>query len=173
MPLADSLRCGYIICMTTTVTEELLATLDERYKAAKAEIEEIKRIRAAIKAASGEPEKKVRKRSRSPSDGPTFKDMIKVVLTEKGSGAEALEIIDLIKARFGKEIKRTSISPQLSRLKASGDLLLDDKVWLLPQHRKPVTLPEFEDDHRDYLNELEIERREARRDRAREQADML
>lgn len=120
--------------MTATVTQDLLATLDVRYKALKAEMEEVKRLRAAIKAASGDAPKTPRKRSRSPEDGPTFKEMIKVVLTEKGAGADALEIIELIKTRFNKEIKRTSISPQLSRLKASGDLILEDKVWVLPIH---------------------------------------
>lgn len=165
--------------MTTTVTDELLATLDERYRAAKAEIEEIKRIRAAIKAASGEPERKVRKRSRSVADGPTFKDMIKAVLSEKGSGAEALEIIDLIKARYGKEIKRTSISPQLSRLKASGDLILDDKIWMLPQHHETtsrVASPQEERDYHDYLDEVEEREKREREDQerwARDQAAML
>lgn len=118
--------------MTATVTQDLLATLDTRYKALKAEIEEVKRLRAAIKAASGDAAKPVRKRTRSASDGPTFKEMIKSVLADRDNGAEALEILDLIKTKFGKEIKRTSISPQLSRLKASGDLVLQDKVWMLP-----------------------------------------
>jgi len=120
--------------MTNTVTQDLLATLNERYKSLKDEMEEVKRLRAAIKTASNEQAPPSRKRSRKASDGPTFKDMIKAVLTEKGSGAEALEILDLIKAKFDKVIKRTSISPQLSRLKASGDLILDDKIWMLPQH---------------------------------------
>ena len=128
--------------MVNTVTDDLLATLDARYKALKAEMEEVRRLKAAIKTASGQPAKKPRTRARNPEDGPTFKDMIKVVLAEKGDGADALEIIDLIKDKFNKTLMRTSISPQLSRMKANGDLVLEDKVWFLPQHYEKKELPQ-------------------------------
>ena len=120
--------------MTSSVTTDLLATLDARYKELKAELEEIKALKVAIKGASGETVNKPRKRSRNPADGPTFQEMIRSVLLEKGCGADALEIIELIKIKYGKEIMRTSLSPQLSRMKGNGHIILDDKTWLLPEH---------------------------------------
>lgn len=119
-----------IHCAMTDISNDLLAKLQEREKALKVELEEVKMLKAAIKgvASANSP---ARKRTRSTNNGPTFKDMIKTVLKEKGSGAEALELIDLIEDRFGQKIKRTSISPQLSRLKADGELTLIGKEWWL------------------------------------------
>jgi len=142
LPLADSDCYPYTGIMVNTVTNDLLATLDVRYKALKAEMEEVRQLKAAIKGVTAQPIKKTRTRSRTPEEGPTFKEMIKAVLTEKADGADALAIIDLIKDKFNKEIMRTSISPQLSRMKASGDLVLEDKVWFLPQHYEEKQPPQ-------------------------------
>jgi hypothetical protein len=59
----------------------------------------------------------------------TIKDMVLEVLGPIAEGAEALTILQFIKDRFGKEIERTSLSPQLSRLKRDGLLDLDGKLW--------------------------------------------
>ena len=66
------------------------------------------------------------------SSGLTFQDMIVAVLngTETGA-ATALEILDLIDKKFEKKILRSSISPQLSRLKDKGVLNLDNGNWTL------------------------------------------
>lgn len=47
----------------------------------------------------------------------TFQDMILDVLSEKPEGARATEILFLIEQKFNVKIERSSISPQLSRLK--------------------------------------------------------
>jgi len=39
-----------------------------------------------------------------------------------------------LRPRHGKVIKRSSLSPQLSRLKSDGILVLRDNTWYLPQH---------------------------------------
>ena len=56
------------------------------------------------------------------------------VLADKPQGADTLEIIKLINAKFKIEVPRTSMSPQLSRLKADRKLVMEDKIWRLPQY---------------------------------------
>src|SRR5690606_35067860 len=89
---------------------------------------EYKEIQAAEAAVSNVIGTAVNSR-KSASGEPTIKDMVVAVLQERGSGADALEIIDLIKEMYGKEIPRPSMSPQLSRLKTDGVLKLDGKTW--------------------------------------------
>lgn len=129
--------------MTSLVKQNMLAELAQRESEIREELREIKQLRAAIKAV-GDPlykDKNSNSSSREKS-GPTFKQMIVAVLKKKGEGAQAIEILDLIKEEFGKEIKRSSLSPQLSRLKSEGIILLDDTIWHLPNQRiVPNMLP--------------------------------
>lgn len=50
-------------------------------------------------------------------------------------GATANQLLDVLKAAYGREIERSSLSPQLSRLKEDGIIELDGKLWRLPQKR--------------------------------------
>jgi hypothetical protein len=69
--------------------------------------------------------------------GMTFQDMIVDVLNDQpNKNAEALKIIELIRVKHGKVIQRTSISPQLSRLKFKGVLYLRDNIWSLTEKYK-------------------------------------
>lgn len=63
----------------------------------------------------------------------TLKEMILTVLRTRHRGADALSILDEINARWDVGLERTSLSPQLSRLKAEGKLHLIGKVWSLAQ----------------------------------------
>lgn len=65
--------------------------------------------------------------------GMTLKEMILLVLRTRHRGADALTILDEINARWNVGLERTSLSPQLSRLKAEGKLHLIGKVWSLAQ----------------------------------------
>lgn len=69
----------------------------------------------------------VRERTRSGQQ--TIKDMAMIVTDGKKEGADAGEIIRMIKERFDKDIPRESLSPQLSRLKAEGKMDLIGKIW--------------------------------------------
>lgn len=62
----------------------------------------------------------------------TIKDMARDVLADAEKGMTSAEILAAIKAKHGREIDRTSLSPQLSRLKESGDLLLYGERWWAP-----------------------------------------
>ncbi len=44
-------------------------------------------------------------------------------------GLTALEILDQIRVRWNIDIKRTSLSPQLTRLKNDGEIYNDKGVW--------------------------------------------
>lgn len=62
---------------------------------------------------------------------PTIQTMAVAVLTNRPKGANAVEIVGLIQERFGADVPRTSLSPQLSRLKKDGKLTMRAKTWRL------------------------------------------
>lgn len=72
----------------------------------------------------------------SSSSRTTIKEMVVEVLEDRPNGAEASEIIELIANSFGESIARSSLSPQLSRLKEEGVLSLEGRVWLLQKYAK-------------------------------------
>lgn len=53
------------------------------------------------------------------------------ILNEAGRGLTALQILPLVNQRLGVEYPRTSLSPQLSRLKADGLLMREGVLWSL------------------------------------------
>jgi hypothetical protein len=111
------------------------AEIKQQIAALKAELRDIQAAEGALTPGGGgesAAESSVRTRGRI-----TIKDMIVSVLTPKPQGAEAQEIIESIKAQYGKEIARPSLSPQLSRLKEDGTLILDNKIWQLAKTPVP------------------------------------
>jgi len=61
----------------------------------------------------------------------TIKEMVLVILKDHPNGLIALDILSEINTHFNQTFVRTSLSPQLSRLKRSGDLDKIGKYWLL------------------------------------------
>jgi hypothetical protein len=61
----------------------------------------------------------------------TIKEAVVSVLSTSLFGMTALEILDEINKRHGMDYPRTSLSPQLSRLKNEGIINKDGKVWCL------------------------------------------
>lgn len=117
--------------MTTT----LRAFLDERetsikgqLKALRAELAEIKVARQALDVGS------IEVTSATNSAGPTIKEMVRRVLESAPLGMTSNDILASIKAEFSKEIERTSLSPQLSRLKSEGEVVLVNDNWYLRSH---------------------------------------
>lgn len=68
--------------------------------------------------------------TRRPSEK-TIKEAVLSVLAGAGHGMTALEILDAINKNLSTNYPRTSLSPQLSRLKAEGKLARDGVVWNL------------------------------------------
>ena len=62
----------------------------------------------------------------------TIKDMIRDVLKSMPNGLTSTEILSKIDESFGRQIERTSLSPQLSRMKDDGEVTLIDNLWFLP-----------------------------------------
>lgn len=67
----------------------------------------------------------------------TFKDMA-VKALENRDGATSAELVKLIQSIFNKRIQRSSLSPQLSRLKEMGILELKDDKWSLSNSTSPA-----------------------------------
>lgn len=115
----------------SNAAKDYLDDIRARKRALMDQLKELRELEKAIRAASAAGS--TSSASDKVNDEPTLKEMIVSVLRALGRGADALEIIDEIKEAYGKSVKRTSLSPQLSRLKGDEKLVLDDKVWYLPE----------------------------------------
>lgn len=67
---------------------------------------------------------------------PTIKQMIVAVLGEFG-GATSESIIGLVKENHDVDVPRSSMSPQLSRLKNDGVVEFDGQLWRLASESQP------------------------------------
>ncbi|OWU85039.1 hypothetical protein ATO6_08235 [Oceanicola sp. 22II-s10i] len=70
----------------------------------------------------------------------TIKDMIRSVLLKQNRGGTSDQIINWINDAHGTEVARTSLSPQLSRLKADGEVALNEEtgLWSLTEKCRSV-----------------------------------
>ncbi|MEX2299206.1 MAG: hypothetical protein WD715_17450 [Dongiaceae bacterium] len=59
----------------------------------------------------------------------TIKEAVVDVLEKHPVGLTALQLLDKINSEFGLNIRRTSLSPQLSRLKREGAIFNDRQLW--------------------------------------------
>lgn len=66
----------------------------------------------------------------------TFKQLtVKALQEHYGNGATASQLLDFFKHKWGRnDVVRTSLSPQLTRLKREGKIRLEGKVWHLVQN---------------------------------------
>jgi hypothetical protein len=75
----------------------------------------------------------------------TIKEAVVAVLGSSLFGLTALEILDQINSLHGMDYPRTSLSPQLSRLKSEGVIEKNGKIWRLASavaaNDKPASLP--------------------------------
>lgn len=106
----------------------ILEDIADQKRELRAKIKELTAIEKAIKALGPKDD------GAKSTDEPTIKEMAIGVLKSEARGLEALEIIAGIRSHYGRSIERTSISPQLSRLKNDGELVLhkDTQRWFLP-----------------------------------------
>jgi hypothetical protein len=118
---------------------DLRQFIEQRRETIKAQISELKRelkelalAESAIKTGVA-PTLPVTKTTK---DGLTIKEMVIDVLSDLPDGAEASEIVDLIANKHGEVVVRSSLSPQLSRLKDEGVLELDGRIWRALQKEK-------------------------------------
>jgi hypothetical protein len=63
----------------------------------------------------------------------SMKDAVVAVLREAGQPLTALDILPTVNAKLGTDYPRTSLSPQLSRLKSEGRIIkAEGNFWRLP-----------------------------------------
>ncbi|GKY88886.1 hypothetical protein [Sinisalibacter aestuarii] len=91
------------------------------------ELEALRNARASL-------EKERRDKDREDgSERMTIKEMVRSVLSRNPEGGTSDQIINWINQIHASEVARTSLSPQLSRLKADGIVMLDEDtgIWKL------------------------------------------
>lgn len=71
----------------------------------------------------------------------TIKEAVLEILKDAGRGMTALEILPEVNRRLNVDYPRTSLSPQLSRLKADGLLEREGIVWSLVQAPQTKEVP--------------------------------
>jgi hypothetical protein len=78
----------------------------------------------------------------SPYEKLTMKQLVRKALNERfQDGATANEMLDFFQNAWGRDdIVRTSLSPQLSRLKREGDIILRGKKWYLAGTNETLAL---------------------------------
>lgn len=107
--------------------EKQVSELNTEIAKLTAELDEITRILGAIpmvnRLETGSP-RKVRQPTK-----PTIKEAVMQVLLHYPNGLTALEILREVNLRFALGIVRTSLSPQLSRLKRDGRIRNAGIVW--------------------------------------------
>ena len=128
--LARTARVTYGDAMSSPSLREFIEQREAEIRQLRAELlKELRELRAAKSAIAqsvGKDEK---------ATLPTIKTMIRKVLEKRNRAASADEIISWIHEDFGAVIARTSVSPQLSRLRADEILTLDEatREWALIQ----------------------------------------
>lgn len=110
------------------------AELREQIKLLRAELAELKRAKKAIE--QPDPPESVDDEGRD-SGRPTIKEMVRTVFArpEAAKGLAAGEVLEAIEKEFDVKIERTSLSPQLSRLRESGDVVWEDGRWFSSEPR--------------------------------------
>lgn len=121
--------------MATTLRDFIAqreAEIRDQQKALKAELRDLQIAKTALEAQNAP--------DASKGLGPalTIKEMAREVLSRQPNGLNSSGIQDGIKKSFGRDVERTSLSPQLSRLKDDGELALDGDVWFTTEHYAAV-----------------------------------
>ena len=75
---------------------------------------------------------------------PTMRDMVISILSVMRDGLDVNEMIEYMRVKFGAIVPRTSLSPQLSRMKAEDELILDGDKWRLHPRMLPAQIPRDE-----------------------------
>lgn len=126
---------GYMIIMKSIrdILAERKAEIKSLQAQLKKEMQDILAAEAALAPSSDSQVPVTLKRGRGSKI--TLKDMIVGVLQEHSNGADSYKILEMIKEKYSIDVKRESLSPQLSRLKNDDNLLeLRGSDWfLLPQ----------------------------------------
>lgn len=121
------------------LSNELLSVREEMRKLDKAALaagifekpaSEPEKQASTIVAATGSTPRRVR--------SGTMKDAVVRALTDSGGALTANDLLPLVNEILNMDYLRSSLSPQLSRLKDLGIVELHGKLWSLPSNEKPA-----------------------------------
>jgi hypothetical protein len=140
--------------------EELAAILEERAQLDKAAL--AAGLHKKPVADYQEQDVAIKRRPRKAS-AITIKEAVLQVLSEAGHGMTAADLLPRINRLLGIEYPRSSLSPQLSRLKTEGALVLEGAIWLRPDQakQKPVDENTLDGSSTGLKHEPEAQGREA------------
>ncbi|HUZ32162.1 MAG TPA: hypothetical protein VMV19_08700 [Xanthobacteraceae bacterium] len=114
------------------------AKLDTKIERLRTELAEIDRAAQAVGLERRKPEGQLIAEHRH-TPPMTIKEAVLLILSEHSEGLTALEILAEINARFALGIVRTSLSPQLSRLKNDDKKIeIYGSTWRLFKHEGPA-----------------------------------
>jgi hypothetical protein len=114
------------------------AQLEGKIQRLRLELVEIDRAAEAVGLEKQEPEIQLLAEHRK-TPTITIKEAVIAVLRENRNGLSALDILAKVNGQFDLGIVRTSLSPQLSRLKQEHKITNDGSVWrLLGQKEGPA-----------------------------------
>lgn len=120
-------------------------------KALRAELREIDAASAALPMADSG----VSPPPRASRAGPTLKELAVEILQRHSEGLEANDIREEMRLKYNVTVKRSSLSPQLSRLAKDGVIRREGHKWLLGSEQ-PLTFSEW------YPGKTEVEQEEGR-----------
>lgn len=115
------------------ILADQLRQIDAEIARLKSEKDKVKQALAIFKADSAPVTYSgaARGESRSANE-PIFKDKVRQALkTQYPQGATARELLAFINNNWTRQIKRASLSPQLSRLRQEGVITVDSGIWKL------------------------------------------
>jgi hypothetical protein len=107
---------------------------------------EMERVRKAAEAAGVElhersqtnPNLRYESRTASIKVPETMKEAALAILDNEAMGLSATEILTRMNKRLRTEYVRSSLSPQLSRLKQDGKIDVFNKRWILPKYLRTI-----------------------------------
>lgn len=102
------------------------ADIKSQMKALRSELGDLKIAKSALDPLSSEIEP-----GGLQSGSRTIKDMVRTILKSDSTGLTATDILAKIKENFDRDLGRTSLSPQLSRMKEDGEVIVNDNSWFL------------------------------------------
>jgi|GEM_PF-6065672 len=95
----------------------------------------------------------------------TIKEMVRSVLNHNAEGGTSDQIINWIHKMHGAEVARTSLSPQLSRLKAEGEIALNEDTGIWQLSGPNLLYEDRSRSHEQHRNELARMMSTSRRER--------
>lgn len=105
--------------------------LEQKIAAAESELADLINAAKAIGIVNGLPAPPRGITRKTPPEK-TIKEAALEVLQEFPNGLMALDLLAKINERYGLNLARTSLSPQLSRLKKERKIISKGSIWLLP-----------------------------------------